>query len=985
MPDPHQPELDSDSSDFESSDFDNIDSSQRGFDQARATYESLVNTLPLSLLIKDKEGYRVFANHAYLKFRGSTLDELLGKRDEDLFPPDIARHFMEDDRQVMDSGEVSQDVEETIDAEGNRSWIERIKSPIFDRDYQVIGVQLLFWDVSDRILAEQELKHERDLLGTLLRHIPDCIYFKDRESRFLRISEAMATKFGLPGADAVLNKTDADIFSTEHAGEARADEIKVMETREPLVDRIEKETWNDREDSWCLSTKMPLIDDNDEVVGTFGISRDITELRRSQDELREARDAADRANLAKSEFLANMSHEIRTPMNAVIGMSELLAQTELNPEQRDYVQLVRDSADSLLGLLNDILDFSKIEARKLELESISFSIRDLVEGTGRALSVRAAEKGLELACRVAPDVPDRLIGDPGRLRQIMINLIGNAIKFTDEGELVVDVSRGQQPDAAPSHTSANDGPSDVSHPRLSIRFSVRDTGIGVPEEQQANILEAFTQADSSTTRRFGGTGLGLTISTQLVELMQGKLQFESRVGFGTTFYFTLPFEQAPSIGVDPKQQLKELGHLPVLVVDDNPTNRKILQEILTAWRFEPAMADGGKSALETMDAADQVGKPFSLAILDCMMPEMDGFELAQQIRERHDKDQIKLIILSSATGGDDLERCEQLGISRYMTKPVVQSELLDTVLQVMGMQPEPTLPAVEPLPFCPPLKVLVAEDGIANQHVAVGMLQAAGHQTVVASDGREAIASWRDEPFDVILMDMHMPVMDGIEATQQIRAEEQATGAHIPIIALTAAAMKKDAQACKDAGMDGYLPKPIHPRTLQEMLARYAPPETVMTEAELTTVNDRKTGTSFVLPGSTPLGERLADKLANHELVATDETIDLRAAASRVPGGLQGVRRLAEVFIPECQSLIQTLRDQIPDGDAGLVQRSAHTLKGAAQIFNAKKVSNAAQAIEQSAKSHDLAVAVDELHELEQQSELMLRALKNFLDITSDV
>jgi PAS domain S-box-containing protein len=968
-------ELESDNSNW-----DNSEVNRRGFEQARATYESLVNTMPLCLLIKDRQGNRVFANHAYLEFRGGTLDELLGKRDEDLFPAEIARQFIADDARVMDSGVALHDVEESIDSHGQRRWIERIKSPIRDRDDRVIGIQLLFWDVTDRVRTEQELKHERDLLSNLLQHIPDSIYFKDRDSRFLRISDAMARKFGLPDITAALGKTDADIFSEEHARAAREDEIRVMQTRQPLVDRIERETWHDRADSWCLSTKMPFVDDAGEVIGTFGISRDITELIQSQEELRQARDAADRANRAKSEFLANMSHEIRTPMNAVIGMSELLAQTRLSEEQRDYVQMIRDSADSLLGLLNDILDFSKIEARKLELESIPFSLRDVVEKSARGLAVRAAERGLELACRVAPEVPDRVIGDPGRLRQVMVNLIGNAVKFTDEGEVVVDVcldgvcSEQAQPDpSAP----------------LPIRFTVRDTGVGIPEDKQAAVLDAFTQADASTTRRFGGTGLGLAISRQLVELMQGKLQLESRVGFGTTFSFSLPLSLAPPGSHDPQQRLRQLDHLPVLVVDDNPTNRRILKEILTAWQFDPSLADSGAAALESIEAADRVGKPYALAILDCMMPGMDGFELAQRIRQQHASEHLKLIILSSVSHAGDLQRCEQLGIARYMTKPVVQSELLDTVLQVMGMESEPSSPGPDILPICPPLRVLVAEDGIANQYVAIGMLQAAGHQAVVASDGRETIARWQAEPFDVILMDMHMPVMDGIEATQHIRAAERGTGRHIPIIALTAAAMRQDAEACQAAGMDGYLTKPISPRMLQHTLAQHAPAFPTLSQQPTPDAAGESTSTAGTSPGtargSTGSGERLAERLANHQAVATDETIDLRRAASRVPGGLHGVRRLAEVFIPECEKLMSTLRHELPAGDEHLVQRSAHTLKGSARLFFAERVYHAAFEIENSAHQHDLAAAVGHLPALEQEVELMMRALKNFLDITADV
>ena len=498
-------------------------------------------------------------------------------------------------------------------------------------------------------------------------------------------------------------------------------------------------------------------------MGTFGISRDVTALKRYEDELRRARDAADAANRAKSDFLANMSHEIRTPMNAIIGMSELLSQTELNNEQHDYINLVRDSADSLLQLLNEILDFSKIESRMLELESIPFSLRDVIEKTGQTLGVRAAKKRLELACRVAPDLPDRLIGDPGRLRQVMINLIGNAIKFTDEGEVLVEVCYDS--DVEP-----------VEEGWLPLRFSVRDTGIGIAEHLHASVLDPFTQADASTTRRFGGTGLGLAISRQLVELMHGKLLIDSQPGYGANFYFTAHFPVAAEHPPDETAEMQSLEGLPVLLVDDNPTNLRILNEIFRRWRLQPTLADRGDKALEEIEKAESLGHPFRLAVLDCMMPGMDGFQLAARIRDHFTTQQLKLIILSSASRGDDVRTCRQLDISRYMTKPVVQSELLDTVMHVMHAKTKPEIRQGETLPPCPPMRVLVAEDGLANQHVAVGMLQAGGHQAVVVSDGRETITRWQNEPFDLILMDMHMPVMDGIEATEAIRAHERSTG-----------------------------------------------------------------------------------------------------------------------------------------------------------------------------------------------------------------
>ncbi len=932
---------------------------------ARSTYESLVNTLPLSVLIKDVNGRRLFANQTYLTTHGLKLEDVIGKTDADLFPNEIATAYARDDKAVMSDGKTLRNVEESVGTDGQPRWIERIKSPIFDAENKVIGIQLVFWDVTDQHLAERELEHERHLLNALLSNIPDSIYFKDVDSRFIRISEAMAHKFEFEGEHDVVGKTDADIFTTAHAEAARKDELEIIQTGEPVVDLVELETWPDKEDTWCISTKMPLCNSSGTIIGTFGISRDITALKRYEDELREARDAANAANKAKSDFLANMSHEIRTPMNAIIGMSELLAQTELNLKQHDYVKLVRDSAESLLNLLNEILDFSKIESRKLQLETIPFSIRDLIEKSGQTLAIKAAEKHLELACRVAPELADRWLGDPGRLRQVLINLIGNAIKFTDDGEVVVDVSLGEMNENSPAGSTP-------------LRFSIRDTGIGIPKEKHAAVLDPFTQADTSTTRRFGGTGLGLAISRQLVDLMHGELQLDSAPGMGTEFFFTAYFPIAKEQVVDAQQDLQTLQGTDVLLVDDNQTNLQILNEIFTAWKLTPQTAKSGLDALQKIKAASDEGRPFRLAVLDCMMPEMDGFQLAEKIREHRSADELKLIILSSATSNDDTDRCRDWQISRYMTKPVVQSELLDTVLHVMQLREEIPKQSQQELPECAQLRVLVAEDGLANQQVAIGMLAAAGHVSVVASDGRQATARWKSEPFDLILMDMHMPIMDGLEATEAIRNHERTTGEHIPIIALTAAAMKEDAEACKAAGMDGYLTKPIHHHELQSMMARFAPKRSVLEEMD----------DDLVVHESSPLledalAETSSDFSGLEVLAESTGVIDLGAAASRVPGGLRGVRRLAEVFIPECQDLIKTLGQSIPDQDVAITQRAAHTLKGASNLFSATPVVNAAQALEAAAQSGEMGNAGELLKTLETQVDKMLGELNQFLETTA--
>lgn len=755
-------------------------------------HETLIESLPLNYVRKDLLGRIEECNQRFCRLLQRELFDLIGLTDYDLFPAELADRYRDDDKRVIESRQSIHQIEQHRSATDEVLYVEVFKCPIIGPEQRVIGIQILFWDVTDRQQAEQALDRERYFLHTLLDNVPDSIYFKDLDSRFLRVSSGLVEKFGLTSPEQVIGKSDADFFGATHANQARADEVKIMTTGRPMVDLVEHETWPDRPDTWCSTTKLPLRDNEGTIVGTFGITRDITQQKRSAQELLVAKEAADKANRAKSEFLANMSHEIRTPMNAILGMTELVLDTPLAPTQRDYLRMVHESGEALLTIINDILDFSKIEAGKLSLDPTEFEFRPCLNDTLRPLQMRAQAKSLEVRLEVDSAVPPTVIADLGRIRQVLINLVGNSIKFTATGEIVVSFAL-----------------LDRSESKARLHGMVRDTGIGIPADKLDSIFHEFEQVDASTTREYGGTGLGLAITSKLIALMNGRIWVQSNFGSGSTFHFEL-----------------------------------------------------------------EVGLPAQLP-----------------------------------TGGNDAATPSQPKAPRSAS----------TTRRRSGTNNRS-------------LRILLAEDNRVNQRLAVGLLERMGHRVAVVESGQAAVDACQRDSFDLVLMDVQMPGLDGLDATRAIRTNEQLLGRHVPIIAMTAHAMSGDRQRCLDAGMDDYLSKPIRITELEEKIA---------------SVVDESSSES-----------------ENEDSIELDVDSELAGALDAIDHDTDLLRIMADAFLEESAELLLVMSAAWERSDWEQLSHAAHSLKGSALALHASELAAICAVLEQTrdfGKRDEVAAELEEL------------------------
>ena len=890
-------------------------------------YHSLVETIPQNIVRKNLEGVFTFANQQFCQTIGKPLEDILGKTDYDLSPKHLADKYRRDDLRVMETGEIY-DTTEIHTGTGSSEediYIETVKTPLLDSQGNINGIQCMFWDVTERHQMEEQLAYERDLLNALLENVPDRIYIKDTESRFIKGSAALAKRLGLKMPGDIVGKTDYDFHPDALAKSFHEDEQRVILTGKPIINKVEQQTDTDGRDIWASVTKVPFTNRSGITTGVIGISRDITALKLAERETARARDMALEAAQMKAQFLAVMSHEIRTPMNGIIGMIDLLLDSELSEEQQEYADTVRTSADALLEILNDILDLSKIEAGRLELEKAEFPLRQVIEEAVELHALRAEVNHIELHCHIPPSLDGQYRGDAGRLRQILLNLISNAVKFTEKGEVQTSVRAIDETDG-----------------EVKLQFTVSDTGIGISPEMRDKIFDAFRQADGSTTRRYGGTGLGLSISRQLTEMMNGDMWVESASNEGSQFHFTVVLEKKDG---ELQQYAEEFSSCSLLAIVPNDFARKAIEEYAVQMQLNVTTAH---SEDEAQSALVEQG-PFDLILLDLNLKDSDALDLVQEIHSSTDHANTKIVLLTTRRMKVDPGMLRTLGVSGTLLKPVRLNRLHQALLNALtGKSHKPKSSTSNSINQHNSLRILVAEDNPINQRVATLQLTKLGHQVEICEHGQAVLDTNLDQ-FDIVLMDCQMPVLDGLEATRQLRKLEleDKTREPIYIIAMTANTQEDDRAACIEAGMDDFVSKPVQLKELQIALQRSLGIEAV-----------EEDGAESEIP-----------------LLDTSQIDQLRVA-----GQDDTFREIISLYLDQTHSQLSELHIALTNQNHEETANIAHQIKGSSANLGAHQLADACSRLENGAKSGNLEEGHTLLQEIQGTFDRTRVQFKSLLD-----